>query len=145
MSFWGNKCIFEAILINVKATNMILIARFHYHLFSSGRSIILDNLSEGKRGRIRVCVIPTFLILLRTVCGLVLYISYCRQARGAYLMPLWRARLIKERSGSLLMPTCFKIGLFLIFQARFQLILIFQAWFWWQEPWNTSLYLWSCP
>ena len=24
-------------------------------------------------------------------------------------MPLWRARLIKERSGSLLMPTCFMI------------------------------------
>ena len=66
---------------------------------------------------------------------LVLYISYCRQARGAYLTLLWRARLTKERSGSLLMPTCLIIIL----------ILIFQAWFWWQEPWNTSLYLWSCP
>ena len=71
MSFWGNKCLFEAVLINVKATIMILIVQFHYHFFSSsGRSIILDNLSEGKRGRIRVCVIPTISLLL-------LYLALC--------------------------------------------------------------------
>jgi len=42
-------------------------------------------------------------ILLRTECGLMLYIPYFRQARGACLMPLSRARLTKERSGLVLM------------------------------------------
>ena len=64
-------------------------------LFTSGRTVMLDNLSEGKRGRIRVSVIPTFWIPL---------ILCCRQARDACLMRLWIARPTRERSGFSTVP-----------------------------------------
>ena len=46
--------------MNVEAIHDIdQLTLLSFVFFTSGRTIMLDNLSEGKRGRIRVSVIPT--------------------------------------------------------------------------------------